>query len=103
MTISVKIKIVKENNQSRNVQFTIKRFEAKTLIPNTLTIENLNLKYFNKNIMLNSTIYTVKPLELCEGYVIASVYSKQLNLLGKLKFKSLENCDLYFEREVVTI
>lgn len=100
--ISVKFKIVKENNQSKNVQFTIKRFETKTLIPNTLTIENLNLKYLNKNIMLNSTIYTLKTLELHEGYVIVSVYSKELNLLGKLKFRSLEDCDGYFEREVVT-
>lgn len=97
--ISVKFKIVKENNQSKNVQFTIKRFETKTLIPNTLTIENLNLKYLNKKIMLNSTIYTIKTLELCEGYVIASVYSKELNLLGKLKFRSLEDCDGYFEKE----
>lgn len=100
--INVKIKIVKENNQSKNVQFTIKRFETKTLIPNTLTIENLNLKYLNKKIMLNSTIYTLKTLELYEGYIIASVYSKELNLLGKLKFKSLEDSDRYFEREVVT-
>ena len=98
--ISVKIKIVKENNQSKNIQFTIKRFETKTLIPNTLTIENLNLKYLNKNIMLNSTIYTLKTLELHEGYVIVSVYSKELNLLGKLKFRSLEDCDGYFEREI---
>lgn len=101
--ISVKIKIVKENNQSKNVQFTIKRFETKTLIPNPLTIENLNLKYSNKNIMLNSTIYTLKTVELHDGYVIASVYSKELNLLGKLKFKSLEDCDGYLEKEVVTI
>ena len=100
--ISVKFKIVKENNQSKNVQFTIKRFETKTLISNPLTIENLNLKYINKKIMLNSTIYAVKTLELCEGYVIASVYSKELNLVGKLKFKSLEDSDRYFEREVVT-
>ena len=98
--ISVKFKIVKENNQSKNVQFTIKRFETKTFIPNPLTLENLNLKYSNKNIILNSTIYTVKTLELCEGYVIASVYSKELNLVGKLKFKSLEDCDRYFERNI---
>lgn len=98
--ISVKFKIVKENNQSKNIQFTIKRFETKTLIPNTLTIENLNLKYLNKNIMLNSAIYTLKTLEQCEGYVIASVYSKELKLLGKLKFRSLEDCDGYFEREI---
>lgn len=98
--ISVKFKIVKENNQSKNVQFTIKRFETKTLIPNTLTIENLNLKYLNKKIMLNSTIYTVKTVELCESFIIVSVYSKELNLLGKLKFKSLEDCDGYFGREI---
>lgn len=100
--ISVKFKIVKENNQSKNVQFTIKRFETKTLISNPLTLENLNFKYTNKNIMLNSTIYTLKTVELHDGYVIASVYSKELNLLGKLKFKSLEDCDRYLEREVVT-
>lgn len=100
--ISIKFKIVKENNQSKNIQFTIKRFETKTFIPNTLTIENLNLKYINKNIMLNSTIYTVKTLELCEGYVITEVYSKELNLVGKLKFKSLEDCDGYLGKEVVT-
>lgn len=100
--ISVKFKIVKENNQSKNVQFTIKRFETKTLIPNSLTIENLNLKYSNKNIMLNSTIYTLKTVELHDGYVIASVYSKELNIVGKLKFKSLEDCDGYFGREVVS-
>lgn len=101
--ISVKFKIVKENNQSKNIQFTIKRFETKTLIPNPLTLENLNLKYSNKNIMLNSSIYTLKTVELCDGYIIASVYSKELNLVGKLKFKSLEDCDGYFEREEVTI
>lgn len=100
--ISVKFKIVKENNQSKNIQFTIKRFETKTLIPNTLTIENLNLKYLNKKIMLNSAIYTLKTLELCESFIIASVYSKELKLLGKLKFKSLEDCDGYLGKEVVT-
>ena len=101
--LSVRFKIVKENNQSKNIQFTIKRFETKNLISNTLTLENLNLKYSNKKIMLNSTIYTLKTVELCEGYVIASVYSKELNLVGKLKFGSLEDCDLYFEREVFTV
>ncbi len=100
--INVKFKIVKENNQSKNVQFTIKRFEIKTSIQNPLTLENLNLKYSNKKIMLNSTIYKLKTLELCESFIIASVYSKELNLVGKLKFKSLEDCDGYFEREVVT-
>ncbi|MEV9499954.1 replication initiation protein [Aliarcobacter butzleri] len=100
--INIKFKIVKENNQSKNIQFTIKRFETKTSTSNLLSLENLNLKYSNKNIMLNSTIYTIKSVELHEGYVIASVYSKELNLLGKLKFKSLEDCDGYFEREVVT-
>ena len=50
--------------------------------------------------MLNNSIYTIKTLELCEGYVIASVYSKELNLVGKLKFKSLEDCDGYFDREI---
>ena len=49
--------------------------------------------------MLNSTIYTLKTLEQSEGYVIASVYSKELNLLGKLKFRNLEDCDGYFEKE----
>lgn len=100
--ISVKFKILKENNQSKNVQLTIKRFETKTFIPNTLTIENLNLKYINKNIMLNSTIYTVKTLEQCESFIITSVYSKELNILGKLKFRSLEDCDGYLGKEVVT-
>lgn len=99
--INVKFKIVKENNQSKNIQFTIKRFETKSSIQNPLTLENLNLKYFNKNITLNSSIFTVKTVELQEGYVIASVYSKELNLVGKLKFKTLEDCDGYFEREVV--
>ena len=93
--INVKIKIVKETNLSKNVQFTIKRFETKTLIHTPLTLENLNLKYFNKKIMLNSTIYTIKTFELCESFIIASVYSKKLNLIGKLKFKSLEDCDGY--------
>lgn len=100
--INVKFKILKENNQSKNIQFTIKRFETKSSIPNTLTLENLNLKYLNKKIMLNSTIYTLKTLELQEVYVIASVYSKELNLVGKLKFKSLEDCEGYFSRKVVT-
>jgi hypothetical protein len=99
--ISVKFKIVKENNQSRNVQFTIKRFETKTLISNPLTIENLNLKYSNKKIMLNSAIYTLKTVEQEESFIIASIYSKELNIVGKLKFKNLEDCDLYFGREVV--
>ncbi len=54
--INVNFIVLKNNNQSTNIQFTIKRFEAKTLISNPLTIENLNLKYFNKNIMLNSAL-----------------------------------------------
>lgn len=98
--INVNFIVLKTNNQSKNIQFTIKRFELPKI--SSLTIENLNLKYSNKNIMLNSTIYTLKTVELHDGYVIASVYSKELNLLGKLKFKSLEDCDGYFEREVVT-
>lgn len=50
-------------------------------------MKNLNLKYSNKNIMLNSTIFMLKTLELYEGYVFASVYPKELNLLSKLKFR----------------
>ena len=98
--INVNFIVLKNNNQSKNIQFTIKRFELPKI--SSLTIENLNFKYSNKNIMLNSTIYTLKTVELHNGYVIASVYSKELNLLGKLKFKSLEDCDGYLEREVVT-
>ena len=98
--INVNFIVLKNNNQSKNIQFTIKRFELPKI--SSLTIENLNLKYSNKNIMLNSTIYTLKTVELCESFVIASVYSKELNLLGKVKFKSLEDCDGYLEREVVT-
>ena len=98
--INVNFIVLKNNTQSKNIQFTIKRFELPKI--SSLTIENLNLKYSNKNIMLNSTIYTLKTVELHNGYVIASVYSKELNLLGKLKFKSLEDCDGYLEREVVT-
>lgn len=97
--INVSYKILKSNKQDKNIQFTIKRFE----IPKKeiLSIEILNLKYENKNIMLNNAIYTLKSVELYEGYVIASVLSKELNLLGKLKFNSLEDCDGYFKREVV--
>ena len=98
--INVNFIVLKNNNQSKNIQFTIKRFELPKI--SSLTIENLNFKYSNKNIMLNSTIYTLKTVELCESFIIASVYSKELNLLGKLKFKSLEDCDGYLEREVVT-
>ena len=98
--INVNFIVLKNNNQSKNIQFTIKRFELLKI--SSLTIENLNFKYSNKNIMLNSTIYTLKTVELCESFIIASVYSKELNLLGKLKFKSLEDCDGYFSREVVT-
>lgn len=57
------------------------------MILNILTMKNLNLKYSNKNIMLNSTIFMLKTLELYEGYVFASVYPKELNLLSKLKFR----------------
>lgn len=85
--INVNFIILKNNNQSKNIQFTIKRFEITKI--QTLTLENLNLKYSNKNIMLNNSIYTLKTLELSESYVIASVYSKELNIVGKLKFKSL--------------
>ena len=98
--INVNFIVLKNNNQSKNIQFTIKRFELPKI--SSLTIENLNFKYSNKNIVLNSTIYTLKTVELHDGYVIASVYSKELNLLGKLKFKSLEDCDGYFGREVVS-
>ena len=98
--INVNFIVLKNNNQSKNIQFTIKRFELPKI--SSLTIESLNFKYSNKNIMLNSTIYTLKTVELCESFIIASVYSKELNLLGKLKFKSLEDCDGYLEREMVT-
>jgi hypothetical protein len=50
--------------------------------------------------MLNNDIYTVKTLELSEGYLIVSVYSKELNLVGKLKFRNLEDCDGYLEKEI---
>ncbi|WP_026804099.1 replication initiation protein [Aliarcobacter lanthieri] len=98
--INVKFTVLKKGSKSNNVQFTIKKFE----IPKkaTLSIEILNSKYENKNIRLNNSIYTLKTVELQDGYVIASVLSKELNLLGKLKFYSLEDCDGYFEREVVT-
>uniref|UniRef100_UPI004048B6FD replication initiation protein n=1 Tax=Aliarcobacter sp. TaxID=2321116 RepID=UPI004048B6FD len=96
--INVNFVILKNNNQSKNIQFTIKRFEISKI--QTLTIENLNLKYSNKNIILNNSIYTLKTLELSESYVIASVYSKELNIVGKLKFKSLEDCDGYLEKEI---
>ena len=36
--------------------------------------------------MLNNAIYTLKTVEIQDGYIIASVLSKELNLLGKLKF-----------------
>ena len=52
--------------------------------------------------MLNSTIYTLKTVEQSEGHVIASVYSKELNLLGKLKFRNFDDCDGYLGKEVVT-
>ena len=51
--------------------------------------------------MLNNAIYTLKTVEIQDGYIIASVLSKELNLLGKLKFYSLEDCDGYFKREIV--
>ncbi|OCL90462.1 replication initiation protein [Aliarcobacter thereius] len=97
--INVSFKILKSAKQDKNIQFTIKRFE----IPKKeiLSIEILNLKYENKNIMLNNAIYTLKNVEIQDGYVIASVLSKELNLLGKLKFYSLEDCDGYFKREIV--
>lgn len=96
--IQINFKILKVNKQSRNIQFNIKRFEiSKTSF---LTIENLISKYSNKNIMLNNDLYTVKTLELSEGYVILSVYSKELNLVGKLKFRNLEDCDGYLEKEI---
>lgn len=96
--INVNFIILKNNNQSKNIQFTVKRFEISKI--QTLTIENLNLKYSNKNITLNNSLYTLKTLELSESYVIASVYSKELNIVGKLKFKSLEDCDEYLEKEI---
>ena len=97
--INVSFKILKSAKQDKNIQFTIKRFE----IPKKeiLSIEILNLKYENKNIMLNNSIYTLKNVEIQDGYIIASVLSKELNLLGKLKFYSLEDCDGYFKREMV--
>ena len=97
--INVSFKILKSAKQDKNIQFTIKRFE----IPKKeiLSIEILNLKYENKNIMLNNALYTLKTVELQDGYVIASVLLKELNLLGKLKFYSLEDCDGYFKREIV--
>ncbi|MFX4211995.1 replication initiation protein [Aliarcobacter butzleri] len=97
--INVNFVILKNNNQSKNIQFTIKRFEISKI--QTLTIENLNLKYLNKNIMLNNSIYTLKTLELSESYVIASVYSKELNIVGKLKFKSLDDCDGYLNKNIL--
>lgn len=98
--INVKFTVLKKGSKSNNVQFTIKKFEI--LKKATLSIEILNLKYQNKNIMLNNAIYTLKTVEIQDGYVIASVLSKELNLLGKLKFYSLDDCDGYFKREVVT-
>jgi plasmid replication initiation protein len=96
--IQINFKILKVNKQSKNIQFNIKRFEiSKTSF---LTIENLISKYSNKNIMLNNGLYNVKTLELSEGYVIVSVYSKELNLVGKLKFRNLEDCDGYLEKEI---
>lgn len=97
--ITVSFTVLKTNNQSKNIQFNVKRFEiAKT---STLTIEKLNLKYSNKDIMLNNAIYTLKTVEIQEGYIIASVFNKELNLVGKLKFKSLEDCDGYLLEHVI--
>ena len=50
--------------------------------------------------MLNNDIYTVKTIELSEGYIIVLVYLKELNLVGKMKFRGLEDCDGYLEEEI---
>ncbi|MFA6741326.1 MAG: replication initiation protein [Arcobacteraceae bacterium] len=97
--ISVKFKIVKENNQSKNVQFTIKRFETKTLISNTLTIESLKNDYLDKVILLNNDKFIVQDIKYDSTQLLVLAFSDKLKLLGKLKFDTLGSCQKYLQEQ----
>ncbi|WP_122893886.1 replication initiation protein [Arcobacter peruensis] len=96
--IQIEFNIMKIDNQSKNIQFFIKRFNSKTL--SLLTIEAILSKYSNKTILLKGDEFIIKDIQRDKKFIILVAFSEELNIQGNLKFNTLEDCDKYLNNQI---
>lgn len=97
--IQIEFKVIKIDGRSKNIQFFIKRFNSKIL--SLVTIENLLDKYINRVIILKGDEFMIKDIQKEKNLILLVTFSKDLNITGKLKFNSLDDCDKYLYSHIL--